>query len=467
MTKPQLLISATNSGCGKTTFTLGLLRLLKRRGLSVAGFKCGPDYIDPKFHELASGRPSINLDLYMMSPQHMAEVYMRYGQDADACIVEGVMGLFDGSRRMEGSPAAIAQELRIPTVLLVNAASTAYSIGALLYGYKHWKPEVEICGVVFNRVASESHYRFLTEAAQDAGVATLGYIPRHEGLSVPSRHLGLSLEELRQLDYFPDLVADLIDQYVDVDRLLELSSTPCGGELERACLSHRAPSSSLSPGLGQVLSQSARARVAVARDEAFNFIYPENLRALERSGAEITFFSPLRDAQLPEADLVYLPGGYPEFYLDTLSGNATMRHAIQAYAESGGRVLAECGGMMYLCQSIIDEDGTSYPMCGVLDNSATMVGMKLSLGYRRVVLTETNEGSEGKSEAERTLRGHEFHYSRLVSTGSEPLCAQQYNASGSPVPTALYRKGNVIAGYTHLYWGEEPDLIAKLFGWGV
>lgn len=451
MTKPQLLISATNSGCGKTTFTLGLLRLLKRRGLSVAGFKCGPDYIDPKFHELASGHPSINLDLYMMSPKHMTEVYARYGQDADACIVEGVMGLFDGSRRMEGSPAAIARELRIPTVLLVNAASTAYSIGALLYGYKHWKPEVEICGVVFNRVASESHYRFLSVAAEDAGVATLGYIPRHEGLNVPSRHLGLSLEELRQLDHFPDLVADLMEQHVDVDRLLELSSTPWRKAQEQTSLPPR----------------STRTKIAVARDEAFNFIYPENLRALERSGGEITFFSPLRDAHLPEADLVYLPGGYPEFYLPTLSGNISMRHAIQAYAEAGGYVLAECGGMMYLCQSIIDEDGTSYPMCGVLDNSATMVGMKLSLGYRRVVLTETNEGSEGKSEAERTLRGHEFHYSRLVSTGSEPLCAQQYNASGSPVPTALYRKGNVIAGYTHLYWGEEPDLIAKLFGWGV
>ncbi len=459
-TKPQLLISATNSGCGKTTFTLGLLRLLRRRGLSVAGFKCGPDYIDPKFHELASGHPSLNLDLYMMSPGHLSDVYARHGMAADACIVEGVMGLFDGSRRMEGSPAAIAQELRIPTVLLVNAASTAYSIGALLYGYKHWKPEVEICGVVFNRVASESHYRFLSEAAEDAGVETLGYIPRHEGLSVPSRHLGLSLEELQGLEHFPDLVADLIEQHVDVDRLLSLASVPWRSDQERVGEGSQ-PGSTPMP---EASRPRSGAKIAVARDEAFNFIYPENLRALELSGGLLTYFSPLRDPHLPEADMVYLPGGYPEFYLKTLSDNASMRQDIRAYAEAGGRVLAECGGMMYLCQSILDEDGTSHPMCGVLDNSATMQGMKLTLGYRRVVLSDEGQRGQARSEEERTLRGHEFHYSRLTTPGGEPLAAQQYNASGSPVGTALYRKGNVLAGYTHLYWGEEGDIIGKLFG---
>lgn len=458
--KPQLLISATNSGCGKTTFTLGLLRLLRRRGLRVAGFKCGPDYIDPKFHELASGNPSINLDLYMMSAEHMTEVYMRYGEPADACIVEGVMGLFDGSKRMEGSPAAIAQQLRIPTVLLVNAASTAYSIGALLYGYKHWKPEVEICGVIFNRVASDNHYRFLSEAAEDAGVATLGYIPRHEGLNVPSRHLGLSLEELQQLDHFPDLVADLIERHVDVDRLMALCSTPW----RRQETTEVSPSNTALPCSQEGKLPRAGYKIAVARDEAFNFIYPENLRAFERSGATIAYFSPLRDTQLPEADVVYLPGGYPEFYLEALSANTSMRHSIHAYTQAGGRMLAECGGMMYLCQSIIDEDGTRYPMCGVLDNEATMEGMKLSLGYRRVVLNDSMLAGLATTEAERTLRGHEFHYSRLTSTGNEPLAAQQYNASGTAVSTALYRRGNVLAGYTHLYWGEEPDIIGKLFG---
>lgn len=209
MTKPQVLIAATNSGCGKTTFTLGLMRALKRRGFKTAGFKCGPDYIDPKFHELASGYPSTNLDLYMMSREHVREVYGRHGYGADACVVEGVMGLFDGSDKMQGSSAELASLLGLPIVLLVNAASSAYSTGAIMYGYKHWKPGVNIVGVVFNRVASENHYRFLKDAAEDAGLLSLGYIPKAEGLSVPSRHLGLSLKELEALDYFPDRVADL------------------------------------------------------------------------------------------------------------------------------------------------------------------------------------------------------------------------------------------------------------------
>lgn len=431
MTKPQLLIAATSSGCGKTTFTLGLLRLLRRRGLSVAGFKCGPDYIDPKYHQLASGQPSTNLDLYMMSPQHVREVYARHSSRADACVVEGVMGLFDGSRGMQGSSAEVAQTLGLPVVLLVNAASSAYSVGAIIYGYKHWKPDVNVVGVVFNRVASANHYSFLADAARDAGVPTLGYIPRTDSLDVPSRHLGLSLEELERLDHFPDRVADLLEQYVEVDRLLELTCIPY------------APAEA-----SREVQPAGQMRIAVARDEAFSFIYTENIRTLERLG-QVVYFSPLADATLPPAcDLVYLPGGYPEFYLDRLAGNASMRASIRAFAECGGRVLAECGGMMYLCRAIIDEAGVAYSMCGVLDNEATMQQMKLTLGYRRLVLPDGRE-----------WRGHEFHYSRLLHPGSEPSIAQQYGASGGAVATALYRRGDVLAGYTHLYWAEQ-DLLS-------
>lgn len=429
-TTPQLLVAATNSGCGKTTFTLGLLRLLRRRGLEVAGFKCGPDYIDPKFHQLASGRESINLDLYMMSPEHVGSTYARYSQGADAIVVEGVMGLYDGSEKMQGSPAEIAKLLDIPVVLLVNAASSAYSVGAIIYGYKHWQPGVRIVGVVFNRVASENHYSFLADAARDAGVESLGYIPRTQSLEVPSRHLGLSLEELARLDAFPDQVADLLEAHVDIARLLELCASPSPQVIEE-----------------QLPEPSAHGmRIAVARDEAFNFSYPENIRALERLGA-VCYFSPLRDATLPECELLYLPGGYPEFYLDRLSANSAMRSSIRDYAEAGGRILAECGGMMYLTRAIIDEDGSSYPMCGILDNAATMQGMKLSLGYR-YVRTKALE-----------LRGHEFHYSRLIEPGSEAVVAEQFGAKGNKVPTALYRYRNVLAGYTHLYWAEQ-DILA-------
>lgn len=424
-TIPQMLIAATNSGCGKTTFTLGLLRLLQRRGFALSSFKCGPDYIDPKFHTLASGKASTNLDLFMMSPEHIKEIYATYSREAEVVVVEGVMGLFDGSRGMQGSSAELAQLLGLPIVLLVNAASSAYSVGALLYGYKHWQPNVHIVGCVFNRVASENHYTFLKEAAEAAGVQSLGYIPRSESLEVPSRHLGLSLEELGHLNEFPDRVADLLERYVDVERLLSLVQSP-------------RPLASLVD-----VQKSGSKRIAVARDDAFNFIYPENIKTLQRLG-EVVYFSPLEDTALPPADLVYLPGGYPEFYLQKLSHNSLMREAIATYAEAGGYLLAECGGMMYLCNAIVDEEGVSYPMCGVLDNVATMQAKRLTLGYRDVKL------SNGIS-----IRGHEFHYSRLQKEGQEPNIAQQYTASGRSVGTLFMRKKNVLAGYTHLYWAEQ------------
>ena len=425
---PQLLVAGTNSGCGKTTFTLGLLRSLARRGYDLASFKCGPDYIDPKFHALASGKPSINLDLFMMSEEHVRATYARYSSKATACVVEGVMGLYDGSQKMQGSSAEVAMTLGLPVVLLVNAASSAYSTGAVIHGFKTFKPNINVVGVVFNRVASENHYQFLKDAALDAGVESLGYIPKTASLDVPSRHLGLSLEELQKLDYFPDKVADLIDAHVDVARLLELCTIqkPLYREEET-----------------KVTAQPLR--IAVASDEAFNFIYPENIRALERVG-KVQFFSPLRDSALPVADLIYLPGGYPEFYLEQLSRNTDLRSAIKAYAEAGGKVLAECGGMMYLCAAIIDEEGKEHEMCGILKNQATMEGMKLTLGYRHV------------KTAHLTLRGHEFHYSKLVHEPQEEIIAEQTAATGRKVGTCMMRYKNVIAGYTHLYWAEQNIL---------
>ena len=363
---PQLLVAAGSSGSGKTTFTLGLLRALKKRGLKVQSFKCGPDYIDPKFHHLASGRSSINLDLFMMSPEHVRAVYARHTQTADATIVEGVMGLYDGYVRMHGSSAEVARTVGIPTVLLVDARSSAYSVGALLYGFKHFRQDTEVVGVVFNRVASENHYRFLREAAEDAGVCPLGYIPKAKLLEIPSRHLGLSLEELERMDALPEEVAQMLEEHVDLDRLLSLCSRPRPQQLEEA--------------LPQPTSSR---RIAIARDEAFNFIYEENVLRLKAFG-EVVFFSPLRDEPLPQCDLLYLPGGYPEFYLTELAKAEHTRRSIQAHAEAGGKILAECGGMMYLCQAIRDEEGRSYPMCGVLDLEATMEGMRLKLGYRKL-----------------------------------------------------------------------------------
>lgn len=424
---PQCLVAAASSGSGKTTFTLGLLRALSRRGLTVQGFKCGPDYIDPKFHRLACGRESVNLDLFMMSPEHVQAVYARHTAGRDATVLEGVMGLYDGYVRDQGSSAEVATTLGLPTILLIDARSSAFSVGAILYGMKHFRTTSEVVGVVFNRVASESHYRFLREAAEEAGVVPLGYLPKTQLLEVPSRHLGLSLEELSTLDALPETVADLIEEHVQLDRLLELIQRP------RPVLREEAP-----------LSAVAGMQVAVARDQAFNFIYAENLRRLSQLG-ELVYFSPLANEAVPASDLVYLPGGYPEFYLDQLATADQTRLTLRDHVQRGGKVLAECGGMMYLCRELRDEQGQAYPMAGILELEATMEQMRLRLGYRKLQL--------GGQE----WRGHEFHYSR-IATGEEPTKGQQRSARDEEVPTLLYAKGNVRAGYTHLYFGEANPL---------
>ncbi len=428
--RSHLLISAASSGGGKTTFTLGLLRLLRRRGLKVQPFKCGPDYIDPKYHRLACGTETVNLDAFMMSREHIARLYDRYGCEADVSIVEGVMGFFDGYDRMTGSSALLAENLRIPVLLLIHAGSTAYSVAPILYGFKHFRPGVAPVGVVFNKVGSASHYRYLEEAAADAGVASLGYLPKMKDLEVPSRHLGLSVEDLARYEYLPDRVADAIEKYVDVERLLGLMASDVDPVIEEESFTES--------------SLHGRKCIAVADDEAFNFTYRENIRRLESRG-RVVRFSPLRDNRLPaDCDFLYLPGGYPEFYLPALSANASMKQWVRDYIESGGYALAECGGMMYLCDTIRGMDGRDYPMCGVLPETATMEGMRLHLGYRRMVY-------KGKE-----LRGHEFHYSSTI--GSTPSVAQQYNVRGEAVETPLYRYKNLLAGYTHLYWGEHDDL---------
>lgn len=418
--KSSFLIAATSSGCGKTTLSLGLMRALLRKDLSVQPFKCGPDYIDTQFQAIAARHESINLDLFMSSESHVRALFHHYSADSDASIVEGAMGMFDGFDKMHGSSADIAHVLDIPVVLLVNAASTAYSVAATIYGFAHFCPEVKVAGVIFNRVASENHFSFLKKACEDVGVECFGYIRKNEDLQTPSRHLGLTLSSRDEMNRFIDTAADEVERNVDVARLLDATSTPI--KHHKGALNIKA---------------SGNTTVAVARDEAFSFIYPANLMTF----GNIIYFSPLHDAHLPEADIVYLPGGYPELYASCLEENSTMRNEIRKFAEAGGRILAECGGLIYLCHEI---DG--HKMCGVFPLQATMTDSRLSLGYRTVEFADI------------TLKGHEFHYSHIV----DPLCkssiASQKNAKGHQVDTPVYRHKNTIAGYTHLYWAETDIL---------
>ncbi len=425
--KPQLLIGALQSGGGKTTVTMGLLRALRRKGLQVQPFKCGPDYIDTRFHAVATGCDSVNLDTWLASDAHVHDVYARYGAGAEACVVEGMMGLFDGYERMQGSSAEIAQLLDIPVLLVVSARSTAYTVAALLHGVKTFRPGLRLAGVVFNQVGSPRHARLLQQACDDAGLRCFGFLPKSEGLEIPSRHLGLTLAAEEQMNAWIDRAADLVEQHLDLRGLLEACSCPFA-----------APAPAEAPAPGNL-------RIAVARDAAFNFIYRENLDRLSALGS-VSFFSPLAGDPLPEADLVYLPGGYPELFARELASQERTMAQLRAYAEAGGRVLAECGGMIYLSSLVCVGEG-SFRMCGVLPFTATMEGARLQLGYRRLV-----------DAAGRTWQGHEFHYSRLSDPAALPSVAQQFDVRGEAVSTPLYRYKNVIAGYTHLYWGESEFL---------
>lgn len=430
--KTQLLIGAASSGSGKTTLTLGLLRALRNRGISVQPYKCGPDYIDTQYHSLASGRDSVNLDLFMGSGSHLKDVYTKYGSGADACIIEGVMGLFDGYSKMEGSSARVAENLGVPVLLVINAKSVAYSVAPLIYGFKNFYKGVKIGGIIFNMVGSERHYNILKDACSDLDIPVLGYIPKDSSIEIPSRHLGLTLEENYLFEDFVQKISEIVEKHIDVDKLLDTFSLRFMNNTQHSA------------------TVAGNNIIAIARDEAFNFIYKENLDRLSSLG-KVEYFSPLCDKEMPECNLLYLPGGYPELHLKKLSGNKKMLKAVKNYIENGGKTIAECGGMMYLCNSVVGEDSMEYEVCGVLGQTATMVGKRLHIGYRQFEYNGIK------------VKGHEFHYSRISDSlhGAEREQAgvvQMYDANGKSVSTALYRYKNLIAGYTHLYWGEFNPL---------
>ncbi len=425
--KSQFIIAAPSSNAGKTSLTLGLLRALQKRGSSVQAFKCGPDYIDPKFHRIACATPSLNLDLIMMPIEHLKSTYSQYAGIAEVSVIEGVMGLFDGAIRSEGSTAALSKTLGLPIILIVDAKATAYSVAPLLYGFKNFDPELHLAGVIFNRVNSESHYRFLQEACEDAGLRSFGRIPFIEDAGIPSRHLGLSLEHLQSAEEAIDKISHCIEETVLLDDLLWATRSP---------LPTAKPILTTTP--------SPPLKVAIARDEAFDFTYLQNLRRFEQQG-EVTFFSPLEDKQVPKADLLYLPGGYPELYAAQLSQNSAMRRAISEFIANGGKTLAECGGLMYLGEHLEDKEGNTFEMVGALPLSTSMKPMKLNLGYRKIDLEAG------------TLMGHEFHYSSCTTKATLDTIGRVSNIRGMDVTTKLYRQNTVLASYIHLYFGDNDQ----------
>ena len=429
--KNAFMIAAPMSGSGKTTIARGLMALFAKKGYRVQPFKCGPDYIDTKFHEAVCGRPSINLDTYMATPEHVCELFTHYGNGSDICIVEGMMGLFDGYDRERGSSYEIARVLEIPVVLVVDAKSAAYSMAALLSGFINFRQDIRFAGVIFNKVGSQKHFQMLRQVCDDLGVECLGFLPKNEALETGSRYLGLDFSEYVE----EHTLIQLLEEYVEWELLLKTSpkysvhnKPSCALQLGLLCPSTRLVVNPVS-GTGKKLLVASNA-------EAFSFLYQETLDAWEN----VTFFNPENDVpNLNNIDLLYLPGGYPEKHLEALVQNASCRKTIRDYAERGGRIVAECGGMMYLCTRIVTDDG-EYPMCGLLPYSisARKADRKLSLGYRRFVL----DGRE--------YRGHEFHYTQFLGD-VPPSITQVYDAKGNPVSTPVLKYKNVLASYTHLY----------------
>lgn len=428
--KTRFMIGAPQSGGGKTTFTMGVMRALQRRGYVVRPFKCGPDNVDTIFHRWACGNESVNLDRWLQSEKNLKESFAYYSKNSDVSVVEGIMGLYDGYDRMRGSSAEISVTLRMPVVLVVNARATTYSIAPLLYGYRHFNADVRLAGVVFNQVDCPGQLPLLRKACEDIGVDCFGYIPHMDGIEIPSHHLGLTLEPTAEVDRLIDKLADAVEQTVDLDQLLKDTSLD-DEKFEITYPVHK-----------KHQKEVGKQKIAVAYDEAFNFIFEENIKRLKELG-DVVMFSPLHDENLPEADLVYLPSGYPEFYLKGLSDNKPMRQAIKAYAENGGRIWAECGGLIYLGRCMVGMDDVVYQLAGVLPFDSTMKNAHPCFGYRKMKM--------GREE----WYGHETHYSHIMDDSDLEKIGEQINARGQKVDTVVYKWKNVRAGFTRWYWAER------------
>lgn len=443
---PGLLVAAPGSGHGKTTVLCGIAAALGARGVDIRTFKAGPDYLDPTWHRLVTGRPSRNLDAWMTGAEGVWASFARGVADVDVsreqgavALVEGVMGLFDGRdpRGLDGSGAELAILLGLPVVLVVDVSGMARSAAAIVEGFARHVAGVDVVGVVFNRVGSPGHTRILREAMEAVpNVRVLGGLPKAPHLAVPERHLGLVSAEHGADPAWAATLGAWTAEHLDLDALLALAR-PVGAD---------APVSVVSP-------VPPRVRIGVAVDAAFHFYYPDNLDLLREAGAELVPFSPLADAALPaELDGLYLGGGYPEAHAATLEANASIRDAIRAFP---GVVYAECGGLMFLGEAL-DDGAVSRPMCGVLPLRTTMGDRLRALGYREVVTTrDTVLGPAGTA-----FRGHEFHYSALAGLPAlEPAYRTKGRTGGAVEGWGTDR---VLGSYVHAHFGSNPALATNL-----
>jgi len=432
MRVPGLIVAAHKSGAGKTTVTLALLAALRRRGLAVQAAKVGPDYIDPAFHQAATGRPSVNLDSWAMPHTLLDGLVKDAAQAADALVVEGVMGLFDGIGHepgRTGATADLAARFHLPVVLVIDVSGQSQSAAALLRGFATHDPRVRIAGVILNRVGSERHRRLVASAIEGLQIPILGVLPREESIALPERHLGLvQAGEHGDLDARLASLADLATRHIDLDAILSLAMPPY--------VPAASPKSALPlPGM----------RIALAQDAAFTFVYPHLVQGWRAQGAEVVRFSPLAD-EGPDSscDACWLPGGYPELHAGALAAASNFKARLAAFAQTRP-VHGECGGYMVLGEGLVDAQGTRHTMTGLLGHATSFAEPKLHLGYRQArLLAYCALGAQDS-----TVRGHEFHYARVIETGNDAPLAEIADGEGNALGLQGARRGHVTGMFFH------------------
>lgn len=433
---PRLILAAPHSGSGKTMITMGLLVAFQKRGAKLASYKCGPDYIDPMFHSRVLGIPTRNLDTYFTDAD---TTRMLFAQDqkegTELSLIEGVMGYYDGAglATETGSTYELANVLEAPVVLIIDAAGMSLSAVAVLKGFLKYREPNRIMGVLFNRM-SKQVYEAIRPEVEALGIRACGYVPRLSDMELPSRHLGLvTPEELENLTEYVDQLAERIAQTVDLDALYALA--------------HTAPEFNWKPVTLPKLSRTLH--VSVARDEAFCFLYEDNLKFLREIGAKVQFFSPLHDKQVPKGtEVLLLPGGYPELYAEQISNNIAMRQSVYAALDAGIYVLAECGGFLYLTDRLEDMEGHSYPMTGWIHADAFQTNKLGRFGY--IELTPKAGGAK--------IRGHEFHYFDTTDNGSDLVAKKPFR---DVKWECIHASGRALIGFPHLYYYSDPAFLTE------
>jgi cobyrinic acid a,c-diamide synthase len=446
ITIPRLVVAGTASGIGKTSVMVGLTRALRERGLKVAVFKCGPDYLDPTYHVRASGSTCHNLDGWMMGRDAVIATFARACADADIALIEGVMGLFDGASPIseEGSTAEIAKWLNAPVMLVVDVSGMARTLGAIVRGVIEFDRELRLAGVFCNRAGSRSHLNLLRQAVSQPPV--IGGLPNDPALTLPERHLGLrTADEHAVPDSMLAALGEAIGQWCDVEAIFTAATSAPPLECELS--------------VGAKPLSAPRCRIGIAFDEAFHFYYEYNLHCMKNLGAELVYFSPISDRRLPDVNGLYIGGGYPELHAEALSANRSMREEIAAFAARGGTIYGECGGLMYMCSAITALDGQTYPMVGVIPAQAIMRERLQALGYVEVeTQSESVLGPAGLR-----FRGHQFRYSELASLTGDLDCTYRVvrRRDGQVMPEG-YRLKNVLASYVHAHWASNPVIAEGL-----